>query len=381
MFSTTPPGSKIFTSDTPFSFQRGGSLPGIQLAYETFGQANAQQSNIVLLFTGLSPSAHVTANSLDPAPGWWEPVVGIGRPIDTNHWRVICVNSLGSCKGSTGPASINPRSGEPWRLDFPEITIEDIANSTDLLLQHLGIEKVAVVVGPSMGGMTALAWLKQNPGRAKHLLSISSAAAAEPYAIAIRSLQRETICNDPGWQGGKYTEDSWPENGMRMARKIGMVSYRSSAEWRERFGRDDQVRYPQTDWGMNYAIESYLQASAERFIGQFDPASYINLSRAMDWFDITGDASKLCHSKALPDSAQVAQALEPVNLASACVIGVQSDLLFPLHQQKQLADALQITGVKVEFHQPASLQGHDSFLVDHDRFNPIIGQYFSGLDC
>ncbi len=381
MFSTTPAGSKIFTSKATFSFQRGGSLPEIQLAYETFGQANAQQSNIVLLFTGLSPSAHVTANARDPAPGWWEAVVGIGRPIDTNHWRVICINSLGSCKGSTGPASTNSANEKPWRLDFPELTIEDIASSTNLLLEHLGIEKLAAVVGPSMGGMSALAWLKQNPGRAAHLLAISTAAAAEPYAIAIRSLQRETICNDPDWQDGNYTESLWPQNGMRMARKIGMVSYRSSAEWRERFGRDNQVRYAQTDWGMNYAIESYLQASAERFIGQFDPACYIGLSRAMDWFDVCGDSSQLCHSKTTPDSKQVADALKSTKLQSACVIGVNSDLLFPLHQQQQLAEALQLTGARVELHQPASLQGHDSFLVDHDRFNPIIRQYFSSLDC
>ena len=381
MFINTPPGSKIFTSNKQFDFQRGGSLPGIELAYETFGQANSDCSNIVLLFTGLSPTAHVTASTLDPAPGWWEPVVGIGRPIDTNHWKVICVNSLGSCKGSTGPASINPATDKPWRLDFPELTIEDIASSANLLLEHLGIDKVAVVIGPSMGGMSALAWLKQNPGRAQHLLAISTAAAAEPYAIAIRSMQREIICEDPHWQNGEYTEAAWPQNGMRLARKIGMVSYRSADEWRERFGRDNQVRYPATAWGMNYAVESYLQASAERFIGQFDPASYIGLSRAMDWFDISGDASKLCHSAAIPDTKKVATALAATGLQSACVIGVKSDLLFPLHQQKQLADALQICGARVEFHQPASLQGHDSFLVDFDNFNPIIDQYFRALDC
>ncbi len=381
MFSNIPSGSEIFTSDKPFAFQRGGCLPSLQLAYETFGQPNADCSNVVLLFTGLSPAAHVTSSSKDPSPGWWESIVGIGRPIDTNHWHVVCVNSLGSCKGSTGPASINPATDKPWRLDFPELTIEDIASSTNLLLEHLGIKNIAVVVGPSMGGMTALAWLKQNPGRASHLLAISTAAAAEPYAIAIRSLQREIICEDPHWQNGAYTEARWPQNGMRLARKIGMVSYRSSEEWRGRFGRDNQVRYPATAWGMNFAIESYLQASAERFIGQFDPASYIGLSRAMDWFDITRDPSKLCHSTDLPDTARVASALAGTELKSACIIGVQSDLLFPLHQQQQLADAFEACHSRVEFHAPSSLQGHDSFLVDFDNFGPIISQYFRNLDC
>jgi len=380
VFSNTPPGSKIFKYDKPFAFHRGGSLPSLQLAYERFGKANADNSNIVLLFTGLSPTAHATASTADPSPGWWEQVIGVGRAIDTNHWNVICINSLGSCKGSTGPASINPATGKAWRLDFPELAIEDIASSANLLLEHLGIDKVAAVVGPSMGGMTALAWLKQNPGRCQHFLAISTAAAAEPYAIAIRSMQREIICKDPNWQTGNYTEECWPQEGMRLARKIGMVSYRSAEEWRSRFGRDDQVRFPQTTWGMNYAIESYLQAAADRFVGQFDPASYIYLSRAMDWFDVTRDPSKLCHSIEVPGHQRIAEKLCEVKLTSACIIGVNSDLLFPLHQQKELADGLDTCATRVEFHQPNSLQGHDSFLVDFERFNPIIRQYFRNLD-
>jgi len=380
VFSNTPPGSKIFKHDKPFSFHRGGSLPGLQLAYEVFGQANADKSNIVLLFTGLSPTAHATANAADPSPGWWEQIIGVGRAIDTNHWNIICINSLGSCKGSTGPASINPENGKPWRLDFPELAIEDIASSTNLLLEHLGIDKVAAVIGPSMGGMTALAWLKQNPSRCRHFLGISTAAAAEPYAIAIRALQREIICKDPDWQDGNYTEDCWPQEGMRLARKMGMVSYRSSEEWRTRFGRDDQVRFAQTTWGMNYAVESYLQAAADRFIGQFDPACYIYLSRAMDWFDVTRDPCTLCHSIEVPGHERIAEKLCEVKLKSACIIGVNSDLLFPLHQQKELAEGLNSCATEVEFHHPESLQGHDSFLVDFERFNPIIRQYFRKLN-
>lgn len=350
----------------PFSFKRGGQIDELTLAYETWGSLDSEQSNAVLILTGLSPGAHAASSELDPSDGWWEAIIGPGKPIDTDRYFVICVNSLGSCKGSTGPASINPDTGQPYRLSFPALSIEDIAAAAQRVVAHLGIEQLDTLVGPSMGGMTALAYLRQFPGSARRLLSISSAAAAAPFAIAIRSLQREAICTDPAWNDAQYTEQEWPENGMRTARKLGMISYRSASEWLTRFGRKPQDRYPATVYGMQYEIESYLESHARKFIGQFDPCCYIYLSRAMDWFD---------GCEGYPDlTATVAD----YQLQQARVIGVDTDILFPFAQQQAMAEALQANGVKTDLIQLPSVQGHDAFLVDFERFEPAIGDFFQG---
>ncbi len=172
--------TQFYRDDVPLRLQRGGVLPGLELAYETWGELNEDRSNAVLLFTGLSPSAHAASSDADPSDGWWEFMIGPGHPIDTDRWFVICVNSLGSCKGSMGPATVNPETGEPWRMDFPDLSLEDVAASAQRVVAHLGIERLSTVMGASMGGMSALAWLKQNPAGARHLITISSAPRAEP---------------------------------------------------------------------------------------------------------------------------------------------------------------------------------------------------------
>jgi homoserine O-acetyltransferase len=291
-------------------------------------------------------------------------MIGPGAPMDTDHYFVICLNSLGSCKGSTGPASINPETGRPWRLDFPELTVEDIAASASLLLRQLGIEQLCILAGPSMGGMTSLAWLRQNPKGARHFITISSSPKAEPFSIAVRSLQREMIVTDTNWNDGQYEEGSYPENGMRMARKLGMLSYRSAEEWRARFGRQPQDYFEPEVFGMNFSVESYLEAAARRFIGSFDPCSYIYLSRSMDWFD-AGDGYPT-----------LAAALSEVQLESAFVMGVETDILFPLHQQKEIASALSENHIQTGFSEVPSIMGHDAFLVDYHHFNPQVAAYF-----
>lgn len=350
----------IFHHNQPFKLHRGGELPKFQLAYETWGRLNEDASNAVLIFTGLSPGAHAASNKLDPTPGWWEPMIGPGKAIDSDRFFIICANSLGSCKGSTGPASIEPGTGQPWRLRFPTLSIEDIATSAHLLLQHLGIERLDTVIGPSMGGMTALALLKEFPGSAKRMINISSAMASSPYAIAIRSLQREAICTDSNWNNGQYDEESWPEDGMRFARKLGMISYRSAAEWQKRFGREQQSQYPKTIYGMDFSVESYLENHARRFIGQFDPACYIYLSHSMDWFD-AGDKH---------GSAQ--EMLAASGLEKAMVIGVGTDALFPVWQQSDMAAKLKDAGVDTQFYGLDSMEGHDAFLIDYNHFIPLI---------
>lgn len=356
--------TRFLHSEGPFDFKRGGRLPAITMAYETWGTLNADKSNAVLVLTGLSPGAHAASGPLDPTPGWWEPMIGPGAPMDTDHFFVVSLNSLGSCKGSTGPASANPQTGKPWRLDFPELTIEDIAAASRLVVDDLGIDQLCMLVGPSLGGMSTLAYLQQNPNGARHYLNISGAHKSEPFSIAIRSLQREMIVTDPNWRNGQYDDEVWPVNGMRMARKLGMLSYRSAEEWRGRFGRRQQNYFPTEVFGMNFEVESYLEAAARKFIHSFDPCSYLYLSRAMDWFDA---------SEGFPN---LAGALHGVELRSAYVMGVDTDVLFPPHQQQTIANALSEIGVTTGFTKLPSIMGHDAFLVDHAHFGPQVSAYF-----
>ena len=213
--------------EEPFHFASGGSIPAVTLAYETWGELDEARSNAVLILTGLSPNAHAASSADDPTDGWWEPMIGPGKAIDTDRHFVICVNSLGSCQGSTGPGCVNPVTGKQYRLSFPDLVIADIARSASMVLEYLGIEQLRAMIGPSMGGMSCLALLRQNPKIARHYLGISTAARAEPFAIAIRSLQREIIVRDPHWQDGAYTDDDWPGTSMRHARKQGILSFRS----------------------------------------------------------------------------------------------------------------------------------------------------------
>ncbi len=354
------PATHYLTVAEPFLMYRGGELPDVRIAWESWGELNPRADNAVLLFTGLSPDAHAASSSADPEPGWWEGMIGPGKPIDTDRFFVLCVNSLGSCKGSTGPSSINPATGRPWRLKFPELAIEDIARGARLVVEHLNIGRLHAIIGPSMGGFTALAWLKQFPGTTARLGLISSACSATPFAIAIRSLQREAIVTDRNFRNGTYSEDEWPEVGMRLARKLGMISYRSANEWQRRFGRSRQDYFPATLFGMRFEVESYLETHARKFVGRFDPCSYLYLSRAMDMFDAC-------------DSDETLKNLFRRSFTGhALVLGVDSDILFPLHQQRDLAGALESSGSEVSFHALPSIQGHDAFLVDFDSFGPPI---------
>ncbi len=358
-----PPASRIVELPGAFRTWCGDTVPGVRVAYESWGEPAGDGSNTLVVFTGLSPSAHAASCERDPSPGWWEAMIGPGRALDTNRFHVLCFNSLGSCFGSTGPASLRPDGEGPWQVDFPELRIEDMATAAALALDEFGYSRVHGIVGPSMGGMTALAFLLRHPGRARHLLSISSAVGAAPFAIAVRSLQREIVRYDPQWQEGRYPPEQPPVGGMRMARKLGMASYRSPQEWAQRFGRE-KVEKPDPGFGPRFQIESYLAAHADKFVGGFDPNCYLYLSRAMDLFDVAD------HGQDRDEAMARLHYLE-----SACVLGVESDILFPLEQQKALARGLEGAGVGTEFHALPCIQGHDAFLADTDSFAPVVADY------
>lgn len=370
MTELIPPASLFFSLPSPFAMKRGGHLVGAHLAYETWGTLNPAGDNAMLILTGLSPSAHAASHEADPSPGWWEAMLGPGKPIDTDHWFVICANTLGSCKGSTGPASIEPATGEPYRLRFPDLSIEDVANAAHALVRGLGIAKLACLIGNSMGGMSALAYLQQHPHSTRAHINISGSAQALPFSIAIRSLQREAIRLDPNWNQGSYDDAHYPENGMRMARKLGVITYRSAMEWHGRFGRvrlDSETR-EDDPFGMEFQVESYLEGHARRFVRQFDPNCYLYLSRSMDWFDL-GEYAQ----------GDVVRALAQLKLDKALAIGAETDILFPLQQQEQIAEGLAAGSVDAEFAALPSPQGHDAFLVDIPRFGPVIAQFLATL--
>ena len=350
-----------------FHFASGGQIPRLDLAFETWGELSKDRSNAVLILTGLSPSAHATSSEADPTEGWWDPMIGPGRPIDTDRNFVICVNSLGSCKGSTGPASENPETGKPYRLSFPDFLIQDIASSALLVLESLEIKQLHAVIGPSMGGMSCLALLQMKPDVARHFLAISTAMRAEPFGISIRSLQREMVVHDPAWNGGAYTDSKWPETGMRLARKLGMISYRSAEEWKERFGRTVQNRYNERLFGMHFNIESYLESAAKNFIRHFDPCCYLYLSRAIDLFDISSNFEN------------PVLAFAGTQLESALIIGVETDILWPNRQQQEIVEVFTANGVDSSLEILPSIQGHDSFLVDYERFCPAVGKYIKSI--
>lgn len=332
---------------SPFRFHRGGEIEQGQIAYETWGSLNAAKDNAVLLFTGLSPSAHATSSAADPSSGWWQHVIGPGAALDTNRFHVICVNSLGSCYGSSGPTTINPHTGVRYDKAFPDVSIEDIAAGGRAVLDHLGINIAELVIGPSLGGSAVLAFATLNPYRARRLISISGTMAASAHAIALRSIQREAV-------------ETNPLNGLRLARKLGTVTYRSAAELAQRFGRRASTG------GFDFAVQDYLEQQADKFSKSFDPQSYLKLSRALDLFDLSthGDPIDL---------------FKRSGLVSALIIGVEQDSLFTIDEQAELAEALQAAGVTTELQRLDSLAGHDAFLAEQQRFAELIENWLHNI--
>ena len=352
------------TLPDPFPLWRGGVLHQARIAYETWGSLNQQRDNVLLLFTGLSPPAHARSSDGDPSPGWWEGMIGPGLALDTSRFLVVCVNSLGSSFGSTSPLSIDPASGNPYRITFPDLSVEDIARGGHETLRSLGVQRAHAVIGPSLGGMVVLAYAALFPGATRHLVSISGTAAATPFAIALRSIQREAILRDPDFRGGYYTEERPPATGMRIARKLGMMTYRSATEWVQRFGREPaapELR-EESPFGPEFAVQSYLELHARRFVRAFDPNCYLYLSRAMDRFDLAAHGA-------------IPTVLARARLQRALVIGVESDMLFSIAEQRSLAAGFTAAGVQTHFAPLDCIEGHDSFLIDIERFGGEVGKF------
>jgi len=361
---------KTLVLDGSFRMHRGGQLQSPTLAYETWGALNTAKDNAVLIFSGLSPSAHATSSEADPSPGWWEAMIGSGLPIDTDKYFVVCVNSLGSCFGSTGPASIDPASGERYRLTFPVLTLEDVADSAYGVVERLGIKCLHTVVGCSMGGMSGLAFCVRHPDAVDRFVSLSSATRALPFSIAVRSLQRELIRADSKWQNGNYDPSDPPIIGQGLARKLGMITYRSAEEWTQRFGRERVTDIVQSDdqFAVEFSVESYLESHANKFSGAFDPNCYLYLSRASDLFDLAEYGGSL------------AAGFDKLQLQRALVVGVRTDVLFPPEQQRELANGISSVCDDTQLVELDCIRGHDSFLVEMDAFRPVICNFFESCN-
>jgi homoserine O-acetyltransferase len=350
------PYRQHWTHPGPFKTESGATIEAPVTAYETWGQLG--DANAVLLTTGLSPSAHAASHGPEDEPGWWETMVGPGKAIDTDRWFVVCANVLGGCYGSTGPASIDPKTDRRYGLEFPIISLRDIVGLQHALLEHLGVRRIRAVVGSSMGGMMALEYATMFPDSVERLVAISASGMTHPFAIALRRVQRRAVMLDPAWRGGDYYDQGQPAAGLSLAREIGTISYRSDLEWTGRFGRDwrDGELF---SFDGRFEIESYLQYQGEKYPQSYDANSYLYLSRAMDLHDLTRDRGGL------------AQAVSRIT-ARPLIIGVESDVLIPPFEIEELAQAFADAGRPADVRMVDVDTGHDSFLLHPEMFGPPI---------
>jgi homoserine O-acetyltransferase len=356
---TAPPGeiglveSHDFHCHEPLSFERGGRLDQFTLRYETYGHLDRARDNAVLVCHALSGDHHCAGyhGVSDRKPGWWNNMIGPGKPIDTDRFFVICSNCIGGCQGSTGPASTNPATGRPYALDFPALTIQDMVAAQARLIDHLGIERLHCVTGGSMGGMQVLQWGIDYPHRAANLLPLATTARQSAQTIAFNEVGRQAIIRDPDWQKGNYPPDAGPDVGLAIARMMAHITYLSDAGLEEKFGR--QRRNPKANefFEVEFEIESYLRHQGESFVNRFDANTYLYFTKALDRFDLYGDDGRL------------EDAVERID-ARTLVIGFSSDWLFPPWQNREIVHALLRCGKDATYAEVEMPLGHDSFLVD-----------------
>ncbi|GAA5894765.1 hypothetical protein JCM6882_006675 [Rhodosporidiobolus microsporus] len=430
-------GYEVYNHPHPFPLDYGGHLPSFSLAYETWGTLNADKSNAVLLHTGLSASSHAHSTAANPAEGWWERFIGPGKAIDTDRFFVICTNVLGGCYGSTGPSSLDPSDGQPYATRFPVVSVFDMVRAQFELLSHLGIDKLAASVGSSMGGMQSIAAAYLEPERVGKVVSISGTARSSPSSIAMRYAQRSVLMADPNWKRGFYYDSLPPHTGMKLARQIATITYRSGPEWEQRFARRRRDLTPPASASdashlpsppvlcPDFLIETYLDHQGEQFCLKYDANSLIYVSKAMDLFDMSQDAlddlaarraardagtlsdDPLCPIPSSPPAAvkhdpakskkkadkpfisslpsshaylpALTSGLSRLKNHPTLVMGVQSDTLFPIEQQRELAECLKANGnpnvVYYELNQP---WGHDTFLLDVANVGGAVKGFLEG---
>ncbi|WP_419807802.1 homoserine O-acetyltransferase MetX [Sphingomonas sp.] len=347
----------------------GGSLTPVEIAYETYGTLSPERDNAILVCHALTGDQHLA--SVHPRtgkPGWWARMVGPGKPIDTDRFCVVCPNVLGSCMGTSGPASIDPATGRPYGMAFPVITVRDMVRAQAMLLDHLGIGALAAVVGGSMGGMQALSWAATFPDRVRAALVIASTARHTAQNIAFHEVGRQAIMADPRWQGGDYG-DAPPAAGLAVARMAAHITYLSEAGLTEKFGRRLQARDAQEDpklsfgFDADFQVESYLRHQGLSFVDRFDANSYLYITRAMDYFDLAEE-----HGGRLADAFRG-------SATRFCIVSFDTDWLYPTAESRTVVHALNAAGLAVSFVELSSPYGHDAFLLDSPALDRVVGGF------
>ena len=354
--------------EDPLVLDSGRTLGPVEQVYETYGRPNEERSNAVLICHALSGDAHAAGihSPHDKRVGWWDSMIGPGKAFDTEHYWVICANVIGGCKGSTGPNTNNPDTGQPFGSDFPLITIGDIVTAQKRLIDHLGIEKLFCVVGGSMGGFQALEWALRYPASVHSVISIAAGAQLSAQGIAFNAVGRHAITNDPEWRGGHYYGTAGPVRGLASARMVAHITYLSEISLNHKFGRRlqsaDRLSY---DINHEFAVESYLNHQGTRFTERFDANSYIFITKAMDYFDIARTYGPLKEAFALAE-------------ARFLIISYSSDWLFNTAQSKEIVRALIANDQDVSFIEIDSPHGHDAFLIETDRLTQITAAFLNG---
>ena len=358
-----------FGRDTPLLLDCGVALGPFTLAYQTYGELNADRSNAILVCHALTGDQYIAGtHPVTGKPGWWSLMVGPGLPLDTERFFVICINVLGGCMGSTGPKSVNPASGEVWALDFPVITVADMVRAQKLLIDQLGIEKLFCVTGGSMGGMQVLEWAAKYPDKVFAAVPIATAARHTAQNIAFHEVGRQAIMADLDWCGGRYlSEGKNPDRGLAVARMTAHITYLSEPALHRKFGRALQDRTG-ISYGFeaDFQVESYLRHQGISFVDRFDANSYLYITRAMDYFDLAGS-----HSGVLANAFRGAT-------TRFCVISFSSDWLFPTAESRELVRALTAVAANVSFCEIETDRGHDSFLLDEPEFHRVLTGFLDG---
>ncbi len=355
--------------DAPLTLKSGAVLPQYDLVYETYGQLNADKSNAVLICHALSGTHHVAGkySEDDKYPGWWDNLIGPNKPLDTNKFFVIGVNNLGGCHGSTGAASINPATSQPWGSAFPILTVEDWVTSQTLLADYLGIQQLAAVVGGSLGGMQALQWTIAYPERVRHALVIASAPNLTAQNMAFNEVARQAIITDPEFHGGDYyAHGVVPRRGLRIARMLGHITYLSDDAMGAKFGRKlkDTIKY---SFDAEFEMESYLRYQGDKFAGEFDANTYLRMTRALDYFD-----------PALDFGGDLTEALKKVT-AQFLVVSFTSDWRFSPARSREVVKALLDNERTVSYAEVTAAHGHDAFLMPDPHYHAILRSYLNNI--
>lgn len=362
----------VFAQEEPFTLESGATLSPITLAYETYGRLNAEKSNAILICHALTGSAHAAGYHTavgDQTEGWWDDCIGPGKAFDTDRFFVICSNVLGSCYGSSGPPSLNPATGQPYGLGFPVVTVGDMVRAQVHLIDYLGIARLLCVAGGSMGGMQVLEWAANHPTRLKAAIPIATTAQHSPMLIALSEVGRQAIYADPYWnQGNYYQTETKPDVGLALARMIGHITYLSDESMQEKFGRrlrgQEQYGY---QFQTEFEVESYLHYNGSKFTERFDANSYLYVTKAMDYFDLTGETGSL------------AAAFHAAEAIKFLVVSFTSDWLYPTYHSKDMVRALTAVGADVTYLDIVSSWGHDAFLLEVETMTNLLSSFLGRL--